>query len=174
MLPVSKPFEVIFFLMYRTFVDKHFFAVPILQILFRGFLVFVEVGTDQSNSGHLDACRSLGQISFPWRPSSCCLSRTCSSWSIFYPGISRLAFIQGPLSSDCHLGRITLLVKIPERYHSVRKLDCLRFNSDFIANASQVMYLKKIKVTEGHPSETIIPRSQTKISRSYEKEFVPN
>lgn len=25
MLPVSKPFEVIFFLMYRTFVDKHFF-----------------------------------------------------------------------------------------------------------------------------------------------------
>lgn len=37
MLPVSKPFEVIFFLMYRTFVDKHFFAVPILQILFRVF-----------------------------------------------------------------------------------------------------------------------------------------
>lgn len=86
MLPVSKPFEVIFFLMYRTFVDKHFFLQFRSCRYFFGFFVFVEVGTDQSNSGHLDACRSLGQISFPWRPSSCCLSLYLQQLVHFLPG----------------------------------------------------------------------------------------
>lgn len=121
MLPVSKPFEVIFFLMYRTFVDKHFFCSSDLADTFSGFLYLlrlvlisqiVVISTPADLWGRFHSPGARVPVVFPC---------TCSSWSIFYPGISRLAFIQGPLSSDCHLGRITLLVKIPERYHSVRK-----------------------------------------------------
>lgn len=43
MLPVSKPFEVIFFLMYRTFVDKHFFCSSDLADTFSGFLYLLRL-----------------------------------------------------------------------------------------------------------------------------------
>lgn len=114
--PLKWFFSIVSHICWQTF-----FCSPDLADTFSGFLYLLRLVLISQTVVISTPADLWGRFHSPGARVPVVFPCTCSSWSIFYPGISRLAFIQGPLSSDCHLGRITLLVKIPERYHSVRK-----------------------------------------------------